>query len=134
MRKGICIVLLFLFISSSLRIEAAILGTSSPTQAETTKKFAIKERALQIGVGKTMEVRLKNKEKLLGRMGAISNEAFVLHIAKGKQIEARTISFDEVESLKKAGWSTAKKIAVIAEFVVIGLGVIVVGAVLGATE
>lgn len=113
MRKAVCVGLVFILLLSGVRSGAANLEESSPAQAETTKKPTIKEQVLQIAVGTPTEVRLQNKEKLRGRMGTISDEGFVLQVAKGNQIEDRTISFTDVRSLKKReGWSTGTKIAV----------------------
>ena len=133
MRKAVCVGLVFILLLSGVRSGAANLEESSPAQAETTKKPTIKEQVLQIAVGTPTEVRLQNKEKLRGRMGTISDEGFVLQVAKGNQIEDRTISFTDVRSLKKReGWSTGTKVAV---GVLAGLGafVLVVLVVVAAT-
>ncbi len=130
MRRGVCVILVFFLLILGLRTEVAALETSSPAQTKTTEKPTIKEQALKIGVGTATEVRLKKKKKLQGRMGTISSEAFVLQVAEGNRITDRTISFDEVQSLKKAGWSTTKKTAVI---VVVVFGILLgVGLIVGA--
>ena len=114
MRKVICIGLVFALLLSGLKSGAANVEESSPAQAETAaKKPTIREQAIEIEVGTATKVRLQSKEKLRGRMGTISDEGFVLQVAKGNQIEDRKIAFDEVRSLKKIqGWSTASKVAV----------------------
>ena len=83
---------------------------SASIPAQVAQKPTLK--VLEIPPGSRVQVRLKNKEKLRGRLGEVSNEGFVLQYARGNQIEERIIGFDEVKSIKvkKGGraWTVAK--------------------------
>jgi hypothetical protein len=45
-------------------------------------------------------VRLLNREKLRGYLGAISATDFILQIPADSQLEKRNVAFDEVKSIK----------------------------------
>jgi len=74
---------------------------SASIPAQVAQKPTLQEKVLvDIPPGSRVQVRLKNKEKLRGLLGEVSNEGFVLQYARGNQIEKRIIGFDEVESIK----------------------------------
>ena len=86
---------------------------SASIPAQVAQKPTLK--VLEIPPGSRVQVRLKNKEKLRGLLGEVSNKGFVLQYARGNQIEKRIIGFDEVKSIKvikvKEGgraWTVAK--------------------------
>ncbi len=104
MRQLISILLVVILCATSTY--AAKPSASIP--AQVAQKPTLQEKVLEIPPGSRVQVRLKNKEKLRGRLGEVSNEGFVLQYARGNQIEERKISFDEVKSLKvKEGGSNA---------------------------
>ncbi len=71
-----------------------------------------------------MEVRLTNKEKLKGRIGAVSDDGIVLKYSKAGQPEERKIAFAEMLSIKKAGWGIGRKVLVGAGLAFVGAGLI----------
>ena len=96
MRK-ILSILLVVILSANVTYAMA---TSAGIPPQATKKPTLQEKVLEIPPGSRVQVRLKNKEKLRGRLGEVSNEGFVVQYARGNQIEERKIGFDEVKSLK----------------------------------
>ncbi len=108
MRQLLSILLVVILCATSTY--AAKLSASIP--AQVAQKPTLQEKVLEIPPGSRVQVRLKNKEKLRGRLGEVSNEGFVLQYARGNQIEERIIGFDEVKSIKvKEGgraWTVAK--------------------------
>ncbi len=106
MRKILSILLVVIL---SANVTYAAMATSAGIPPQATKKPTLHEKVLEIPPGSRVQVRLKSKEKLRGRLGEVSDEGFVVQYAKGNQIEERTIGFDEVKSLKvkKGGTSTA---------------------------
>ena len=100
-------------------------ATGAMSQAGNTSKPTLKEQITEIAAGSTIEVRLKSKEKLRGRLGDITNEGFLIKTAHGNQIEEKKIGFDQVKSVKVSGrgWSTGAKIGV---GILIGVGIVAV--------
>lgn len=79
-----------------------------------TPNPSIKEQVLMISAGAPVEVKLKDKRKLRGRIGAANDESFVVqHVSNGKMTDEK-IPFAEVKSvkLKERGMSTAAKVAI----------------------
>ena len=75
-----------------------------------------------------MVVRLKNKEKLRGRLGELSNEGFILKYTKGNEIKERKVSFDELKSIKskrksKRGVSKVSQVGTAVVYILAGVGV-----------
>lgn len=60
----------------------------------------IQEQVVRIGEGTPVEVRLTSKEKLRGRMQAITSDSFEVQMANGSQLTTRTVAFTEVQSIK----------------------------------
>ncbi len=56
-------------------------------------------------------MRLKNKEKLRGRLGVMREDGFDMQVAAGDKIETRTIAFNELKSIKKAEGGGAGHVA-----------------------
>jgi len=96
MRQILSLLLVWLLcVSTSLAARTRV-----PSQAPASPKPTLQERVLEITPGSLVEVRLKNKEKLRGRLGETSADGFVLKHAKGQQIEERKISFDNLKSIR----------------------------------
>lgn len=80
--------------------------------AQTEAAPTIQERVLSIGVGSPVEVRLKDKRKLRGRMGAATERGFSIQYAQGGQAAGENLAFTDVRSIKEldTGMSLATKI------------------------
>ena len=117
MRKILSILLVVIL---SANVTYAAMATSAGMPPQATKKPTLQEKVLEIPLGSRVQVRLKNKEKLRGRLGEVSNEGFVVQYARGNQIEERKIGFDEVKSLKVKKDGSNKTLLVLAA---VGAGV-----------
>ena len=117
MRKILSIVLVVIL---SANVTYAAKATSAGIPSQATKKPTLQEKVLEIPPGSRVQVRLKNKEKLRGRLGEVSNEGFVVQYARGNQIEERKTGFDEVKSLKVKGDGSKKAVLILAA---VGAGV-----------
>ncbi len=113
---------ILLVVILSANVTYAAMATSAGMPPQATKKPTLQEKVLEIPLGSRVQVRLKNKEKLRGRLGEVSKEGFVVQYAKGNQIEERQIGFDEVKSLKvnKGGTNIVKVLAAVGA----GVGVV----------
>ena len=72
---------------------------ASRSRAPVSGKPTIKEQVANIPAGSLVNVRLKSRDELRGRLGDVSDEGMVLKIAKKKQIEERKVAFREVKSI-----------------------------------
>jgi hypothetical protein len=94
-----------------------LLALGVPTLAtgktsDKDSKATLQDQLVRIPAGSVIDVKLKSKEKLTGRLGDLSAEAFQVDVANGKSIEKRSIRFDEVKSVQKHGqMSSGAKIA-----------------------
>lgn len=113
-------------IDSGLIAKAEALAASAPTQTEGAQNPTLKEKVLEIPPQTMVEVRLRNKEKVRGRLGEVSNEGLALKVAKGDKIEDRKIAFGELKSIKavegkgsKAAWIVLGVLAGVGVFFVL---------------
>jgi len=88
-----------------LGMDSAIAKPAAPSplhspEAQVTRKPTLQEQVLEIPAGSLVDVRLKTKEKLHGRLGDVSNEGFMVKFAKRDRVEERKIAFGDVKSLK----------------------------------
>lgn len=90
-------------------------ASAVPDTATITTKIA------GMPMGANVEVRLKDKQKLRGSRGAVSNTGFMLVDARGAE---RTVAFDDVASVKQvsAKSHTTRNVLIIA-----GIGVAAIG-------
>lgn len=102
-----------------------LLWPSAAAQPAKTPKPTLKEQLILLDAGSVVEVSLKNKEKLRGRLGTVSDAGFDIQYVANDQSTTRTLSFDEVKKVKQQGdgMSTAGKITL---GVLAGLGVLLV--------
>ncbi len=64
-------------------VGAPLLGQNNPPGP------TVKEQVILIPAGALIEVKLKDKRKLCGRMGAVNDESFVVQHAKGTRLSTR---------------------------------------------
>ena len=74
----------------------------------------IKEQVLRIPVGAPVQVKLKDKRTLLGRMGPATNDSFSVQYAKSDKIVDEKIAFQDVKSVrpKARSMSTGAKVGI----------------------
>jgi len=63
----------------------------------------VQETVVKIDKGSAVEVRLKSKEKVRGRLGEVSSSGFTMQVSKNGAVASRDIAFDDVQSLKRTG-------------------------------
>lgn len=91
---------------------ADVARAASPEQAKTNHKAQkLREKVLEIPPQTMVEVRLKNKKVVKGRLGDISSDSFVVREAVGQRIEDQKIAFDDVKSMKKFEGNKALRVA-----------------------
>ena len=88
MREALSLVLAFLLVTPAV-------PCASPRSADSWK-----EKVILTGAGSSIDVRLLDKTRLRGRLGAVTDNGFTMDLLKDKKIQPRTIRFDEVKSLK----------------------------------
>ena len=72
----------------------------------------VKELVILIPAGALVEVKLKDKRKFRGRMGAVTDEFFVVQHARNDKVVDEKIAFADVKSVnpKEPGMSTGLKV------------------------
>lgn len=58
------------------------------------------EVVLEFAPGTLVEVKLKNKQSLRGRLGEAAPEGFEVQSAQGDRVETKTVSYAEVKSVR----------------------------------
>lgn len=94
-------------------LAVSLLVAHSPAQTKPQSAPSMKERVLLLAAGSVVEVKLKDKRKLVGRMGAVTDDYFVLQHAKNDKMLEEKLEFGNVRSIKsrEQGMSTAAKVA-----------------------
>ncbi len=95
-----------------------------PLQASQSTKPNLKEQVVLMNSGSVIEVVLKNKEKLRGRIGTVTDTGFDVQYVVKDRATTRTVPFDEVKKVKQQhdeGMGLGTKIAI---GVLAGLGVV----------
>ena len=85
-------------------------GTPFPNESSTQGDSTLKRKVLEIPAGSPVEIKLKTKEKMRGRLGDVSDDGFQIKVANGSTIEDRKLTFQQVSSVKKTGGASTKKI------------------------
>jgi hypothetical protein len=121
MRQCLSVLLAWVLSVNSLPGKPRSVATLHSAQAPTIQKATLQEQVLAIPAGSLVEIRLKTKEKLRGRLVEVSNEAITVKVAKGDKIDERKLAFDELKSIKGVdGGSKAGKVTL---YVLAGVGV-----------
>ena len=121
MRQCLSVLLAWVLSVNSLPGKPRSVATLHSAQAPTVQKATLKEQVLAIPAGSLVEIRLKTKEKLRGRLVEVSNEAITVKVAKGDKIDERKLAFDELKSIKSVdGGSKAGKVTL---YILAGVGV-----------
>jgi hypothetical protein len=126
----ICLILAAVLLDGPI-LEARAAFSGAVPRAQTTQHPTLKERILQIRPGTMIEVRLRNKRKIRGRLGEVTDEGFALTTAQGNKIDTQKVAFTEVKSLKKAEGGKGERIAL---FVLAGVGVFLAIVIIGAVN
>lgn len=114
-------ILVFVILCATSTYAAKPPRSSASFPSQVSQKPTLRERLLEIPPGSLVVVRLKNKDKLRGRLGEVSSEGFILKYAKGNEIEERKVGFDELKSIKSK--RRGSKIGTAVVYVLAGVGV-----------
>ena len=86
---------------------ASLVATPLASQSNALGP-TIKEQVILIPAGSLVEIKLKDKHRFQGRMGAVNDEYFVVQLARNDKVIDEKIAFGDVKSirLKERGLST----------------------------
>ena len=105
-----------------------ILHSSSPALAAQPAGGAVSEFARQVQrmpVDSRVEVKLKNQDRLEGRLGRRDDDGFELQVSKAGTTQAVKVAFADVQSLRhRKGMSTRAKIG-LWEGIAVGMAALV---------
>ena len=91
-----------------------VMHSSGPALAAQQAGGAVSEIARQvqrIPVDSRVEVKLKNQDRLEGRLGTCDDDGFQLQVSKGGATQLVKVAFADVQSLRhKKGMSTRARI------------------------
>ena len=118
--RGILSIFLVVILCGNATYAATSTIASAGLPSQVAQKPTLQEKLLDIRPGSRVNVRLKNKERLRGQLGEVSNEGFVLKYAERNEIKERKIGFDEVKSIKVREGGRAGRVVV---YVLAGVGV-----------
>jgi hypothetical protein len=79
------------------------LAESQPQAPSVVNVAGLKERLTLIPVGSIIEVQLMSKQKIRGRLGALTDSGFELQHAGDGKIVTEIVAFDSVKSVKVVG-------------------------------
>lgn len=108
---------------------ALIVFVASQNAQLAFAQTGVRDTLSKIGTGEKarVSVRLRDKTVIKGYVVRVENTGFVLKETPANQ--ERTLDFNEVESVKKAGKSTGKKVAI---WSAVGIGVLAAVFAIGA--
>ena len=89
------------------------LASGAPAQKpQVSRDQALKGQLIEIPAGSVVEVRLHDKQKLRGKLGAVSDAGFEMQTVRDGKISSLNLNFGEVRSIKLQGkgMSTGAKI------------------------
>jgi hypothetical protein len=73
-------------------------------------RLSIQQQMIVAPKGEVVEVRTFDKQKIRGRLRAVSENSFEVVYAKGSQLEARQFAYSEVKSVKIGHRSAAQTV------------------------
>lgn len=117
--REILSIFLVVILCGNVTYAATSTVASAGLPSQVGQKPTLQEKLLEIRPGSRVNVRLKNKERLRGQLGEVSNDGFVLKYAQGNEIKERKIGFDEVKSIKVREGGRAGRVVV---YVLAGAG------------
>ena len=89
MARQALVILLVVFLVVPVR------GLAAPQDNRT-----VQEKVVETPAGTLVEVKLKKKQTLRGRLGEADAEGFSLQYAQGDRVETRKLAYAEVKSIK----------------------------------
>lgn len=127
-QKALAVTLAAVFLAPSvLSAAGGKLGWQDSGDAKpASDKPTAQERVLKVPAGAIVVVSLRDKEKVKGRMGDVTGEAFTVQTAKGNAVQERTVSFADVKSIKTAS-TPGHKVCLGLAIAGVAVGAVVIG-------
>jgi hypothetical protein len=100
-------------------------GPLAPVTAQQTKpspEQAIKAKLLEIPTGSTIEVKLRGKPTVRGKLGAVQDNGFELQSLRDGKVVTDSFTLGDVKAVSPKQGHTTRKVVV---GVLIGIGVLV---------
>lgn len=121
-------------LSIALLLWSGLAPDSLAQEPRPPRSQSLKEKVIEIPMGSIIEVRLENRQKLRGKLGAVSDSGFELQTVREGSISTQTLGYEQVTSIKhkEKGMSTGAKIT-LGILAGIGVFVLIVVAVAAAT-
>lgn len=94
-----------LVLTGGLEAQAGVAGQGAQTGEQA--KPTVQEAALAIPAGKMVEVRLRSKEKVTGRLGTVTNESVEVKVKAGGKTDTRKLDLAQIKSIKQKSHSAA---------------------------
>lgn len=125
MRETIALVLAsMLFVTTNVEARADAARAVPSGRAAIERGAALKEKILEVPTGTLIEVRLLNKQKIRGRLGEVTDEAFSLATVQDDKIVSQKVAFNDLRSFKTVGDGKGKGHIVL--YMLAGIGALVV--------
>jgi hypothetical protein len=93
----------FALICTMLLLQCSLSEAFPSSEASAPKSSSLKEQLTLLPSGSVIEVKLNNKQKMRGRLGALSESGFELQHTRDDKIVTEVLAFDAVKSVKPAG-------------------------------
>ncbi len=90
------------------------LAQTSSAQPSKPRDQVLKEQLVEIPTGSVVEVKLTSKERLRGKLGAVSDAGFEIQTVRDGKIATQNVAMTEVKSLsrKDKGMATGWKVGI----------------------
>ncbi len=83
----------------AIALTAPSAGAQVAKGADTTDLAKLKRTAISIPAGSPVQVQMKDKTKVSGRIGAVDNGGFDLQYVENGQIVTKKVAFEEISKL-----------------------------------
>ncbi len=80
-------------------VKSAKPANMQAIQGPSDQKPSLKAQFAMLPAGSTVQVKLKSKQKLRGRLGAINDSGFEMQYALGDRVLTQTFRYEEVNSM-----------------------------------
>lgn len=134
MRPLISALLILVLTTSALDARAVVLDPLLPQETGMSPEARIKERVIEIGPGRLVEVRLHSKQTLVGRITTISDDSFGLQAVKGDKIAEQKVAFGDVKSIKQKDERSHRGLYIWAGVGIALAAILAIGAIVAATS
>jgi hypothetical protein len=125
LRGAVSSILAAILVVQAAPVAAARAVPGLVPEEQTSSVQTLKQKALNIPPQSMVQLKLKTKERLRGRLVQVNDEGLVMKIAQGQTIEDRTVAFADMKSMKAENTGSSKKKWIIAVAVIAGIVVFI---------